>query len=167
MVPITQRPRAQDPPRANETMDHADPSSSRVLQAARHQHGAIAAPGSWAVENAMRHAAILTFVLMTGCATEPDPATSTAASDLDCGSFCDPGDPINLLGELDLVSTYIGATFRGSVIVDAPACVSLGTDQAPEFECSQQIYIAQNPCGPVAVYCHRSHCSYQLLNYCH
>lgn len=114
----------------------------------------------------------LTLALMcstlVGCATEldGDPETATSQSNMLCGSFCDPADPMDVAAALDLVGLYIGATFPNSRAVAPPTCANLGNAREVDYECIQQIFIRQSACGPVAVSCYRYHCDYKILNYC-
>ncbi|HEX3476567.1 MAG TPA: hypothetical protein VHT91_16190 [Kofleriaceae bacterium] len=114
----------------------------------------------------MRNAAIL-MLIVTGCAVDGDPDTSMSESNLNCGSFCDPGDPMDVNAALDAVTRYGGWAFPGSTLVAPPTCANLGSDQAPDYECIEQRSASANPCGPVVLSCYRSKCHYQLIDDCH
>lgn len=112
----------------------------------------------------IRHLAIALPLAITACAVEP--ATDELAADLDCGGFCDPGDPSSEPFMLERTIRYGGWAFPGSNQIDS-SCANLGTDDAPQWDCVVSLVTTANPCGPVAVECYRSRCHVQLLDYCH
>lgn len=104
--------------------------------------------------------------LLVGCLIDGDPATSMSQSNLDCGSFCDPADPMDANDAVDAIVRYGSWAFPGSTLVAPPTCANLGSDQVPDFECIEQRITAANPCGPVVLSCYRGRCHYELLDDC-
>jgi hypothetical protein len=111
---------------------------------------------------------LMLMLIVTGCAVDADPAVTTSQSDLTCGSFCDPGDPMDQASELEFARTWGGHAFPDSTVVGAScANIAVRDDDPPDYECVEHQISTANPCGPIAVSCYRQQCHYQLIDRCH